>query len=129
MVSARKRTYLIPGHPVPYDRAITTTNTRTGKPMRVHSPRYRRWRSQARLDLYRQGGNYPAAVAVAIEVTADGCHLTVEPATTTRPTRLRGDVDNYAKACLDALQTAGVINDDRQVVALTVRFRPEEASS
>lgn len=128
MLSTRKRTYQIPGQPVPYDRAITTTNHHTGKPMRVHSPRYRGWRSQARLDLFRQGGRYDAAVAVTIEISPTGCRLTIEPATTTRPKGLRGDVDNYAKACLDALQSAEIINDDRQVVSLTVRFATEEAT-
>lgn len=126
MLSARKRTYQIPGQPVPYDRAVTTTNRHTGKPMRIHSTRYRGWRSQARLDLYRQGGRYEGPVAVTIEVTATGCRLTVEPADVARPKGVRGDVDNYAKACLDALQAADIIGDDRQVVHLTVHFPTEE---
>lgn len=32
----------------------------------------------------------------------------------------RGDVDNYAKAALDAMQAAGIIEDDNDVVMLYV---------
>jgi len=35
---------------------------------------------------------------------------------------LRGDVDNYAKLVLDGLEKSGVIENDRQVRALDVRF-------
>jgi Holliday junction resolvase RusA-like endonuclease len=37
-------------------------------------------------------------------------------------TVLRGDVDNYAKTVLDALEKAGTIENDRQVRQLDVRF-------
>jgi len=48
------------------------------------------------------------------------------------PTKLTGDIDNYAKAVLDALEAAGTIADDKAVAELTVRFRPnriEEATA
>jgi Holliday junction resolvase RusA-like endonuclease len=41
--------------------------------------------------------------------------------------KMRGDIDNYAKAILDAAQDAGLFKDDRQVEALTVRFSPVPA--
>jgi Holliday junction resolvase RusA-like endonuclease len=37
-------------------------------------------------------------------------------------TTLRGDVDNYAKTVLDALEKAGAIDNDRQVRRLDVQF-------
>lgn len=41
------------------------------------------------------------------------------------PTGLTGDIDNYAKAVLDALQKAGTIADDKAIAELRIRFRPE----
>lgn len=36
--------------------------------------------------------------------------------------RIRGDADNIAKSCLDALTRGGVLGDDSQVVELSVRM-------
>lgn len=35
---------------------------------------------------------------------------------------LRGDIDNYAKSILDGLQLGEAIENDRQVVLLTIQF-------
>lgn len=37
------------------------------------------------------------------------------------PAKMRGDVDNRAKATLDILKTWGIISDDRHAVAVSVR--------
>lgn len=43
-----------------------------------------------------------------------------------RPKGLQGDLDNYVKAVVDALQKAGVIENNKQVVALSAAFVTEE---
>jgi len=35
---------------------------------------------------------------------------------------VRGDIDNIQKGCLDALQTVGLIDNDRNVHSLSIRF-------
>lgn len=37
------------------------------------------------------------------------------------PTKMRGDVDNRAKAALDVLRVYSIISDDRHAVSVTVR--------
>lgn len=39
---------------------------------------------------------------------------------------LRGDLDNYLKAILDGLQTAGVLRNDKLVRELTIRRVPDD---
>ena len=41
-----------------------------------------------------------------------------------RPKGIRGDLDNYVKAALDAAQDAGWIADDRQITQLVAEFMP-----
>lgn len=42
------------------------------------------------------------------------------------PTRLRGDIDNYAKAVLDGIVKARLIGDDRQIVSLAIKMVKSE---
>ncbi|GEM_PF-3097501 len=114
----------IPGKPVPYDRAVTATSRSTGRPIRVHSARYRGWRRTAAdvVRIMRRRDTWDRPVSVWIGVEADRIEVHVGPHTPTRPRALRGDLDNYAKAVLDALQQGGLIADDRLVETLTVTF-------
>lgn len=45
-------------------------------------------------------------------------HIQVELRERTRTSKLRGDVDNYAKLVLDALQKSHLLADDKQVVRI-----------
>lgn len=68
-----------------------------------------------------------AELAVDVDVFADRVDVRVaalDALDRRRPDGLSGDVDNYAKAVLDALQAAGTMKDDVQVAELRVRFRP-----
>ena len=117
--------------PVPYTRAVTTVSRTTGKPIRVHSDRYRSWRSTARdtFAILRRGRTIDGPVALNLEVHPDQLvaeFVAVGP--DTRPAGLRGDLDNYIKAVLDAAQSGGLLVDDRHVVAITARFVDSEGS-
>lgn len=66
---------------------------------RVKTQDYRRWAQVAHADLRRQKPpRFTGRVGVQIRL----------------PMATRGDVDNRAKAVLDALQSAGVVVNDRQ---------------
>ena len=113
----------LPGRPVPYDRAVTAVNRRTGRPMRVHSQRYRDWRSTAaEAAWFAARTTWTVPVGVWVGVEPDRVEVVITPHTTTRPKGIRGDIDNYGKAVLDALQQGGVLADDRLVETLTVTF-------
>ncbi len=113
----------MPGRPVPYDRAVSAINRRTGRPMRVHSQRYRDWRTvAAQAARYAARTTWADPVGVWVGVEADRVEVVITPHTATRPKGVRGDIDNYAKSVLDALQQGGVLADDRLVETLTVTF-------
>lgn len=72
-------------------------------------------------------------VVAEIVVESDAIYVSIAPweGERMRPKHIRGDIDNYTKAVLDAIQrsgrqpfAAGPINDDRDVIAVTTRFRP-----
>ncbi|WP_167507045.1 MULTISPECIES: RusA family crossover junction endodeoxyribonuclease [unclassified Mesorhizobium] len=97
----------------------------------MHYPKYyTAWKKQAEADLRKQvTTQYTGRVSVCIECTE------APPASDSkrrREERLesgwpRGDVDNLAKAILDAMTAAGVWLDDAQVVELTCRKRYGDA--
>lgn len=116
----------IPGPPVPQGRARIAA---TGH--HIMAPKSRVWRAGAVLVLRAaRQGRAPIDQLCKVQVTA------VVPRPQQRPTRtppdvwkLHGripagnaaDVDNYAKAALDAAQDAGWLADDHLVVELVVR--------
>lgn len=73
---------------------------------RTKSPAYRKWLEHAgwEIRLQKQG-----CIGAGFE-----CEITL-------PLTTRGDIDNRAKATLDALTRFGVIRDDRDCRSLTVR--------
>jgi len=105
----------IPGKVVPKARPRVTANG-TYLP-----PRYRTWRNQAEVEIYRQVSelnlevNLPIQKA-AISISFCGKH------------RTNSDLDNLAGACLDALTLngAGVLQDDRLscIPKLTIEYVP-----
>lgn len=67
----------------------------------------------------------PVSVSIALGPASFTIHIT--PLTDMRSeTRLRGDVDNYAKAVLDLLMDTEVLADDREVHLLSVGFYGED---
>ncbi|TPL94791.1 RusA family crossover junction endodeoxyribonuclease [Mesorhizobium sp. B2-3-10] len=97
----------------------------------VHYPKtYTAWKKQAEADIRRLAtAHYAGRVCVVIEC------VECPPRSDThkrREERLqsgwpRGDVDNLAKAVLDAMTQAGVWGDDTQVVTLTCSKRYGES--
>lgn len=108
--------FYLPGKVVPKARPRVTTNG-TYLP-----PRYRTWRNQAEVEIYRQaselnlGAKLPIQKA-AISISFCGKH------------RTNSDLDNLAGACLDALTLngAGVLQDDRLscIPKLTIEYIPD----
>lgn len=76
----------------------------------LKSEKYRQWLKDSVADIHLAGEwkHEPIATMVKMEIT-------VHP----KDKRLR-DIDNYAKACADLMEAAGVIIDDRQIVKLTI---------
>lgn len=114
----------IPGRPVPWARTATVG----GK--RVNPEGYRNWRAHAAdfLAAAARWRSFPEGreVAVTIDVHPDGVRVSaaaLDP-DDRRRRELRGDIDNYCKSVLDAMQAAGVFADDRVVADLHVRFNP-----
>lgn len=121
----------IPGVPVPFGRPVSVPDREhEGRTIRVNPQRYRGWRHYAADVLRLRSGRarYTGEVAVTVDVYPDRVRVGIaelDRDDRRRPKHLRGDLDNYGKAVLDALQTSGVIVDDRQAAALTVVFHPE----
>lgn len=137
----------IPGKPIPYPRS-------GGSGARRYTPGpFRDWIELAAKAIAETEGvelGISTPVAVEVVVSLSGVHVDLEilgrrggDSTSTslwidlansapfeRPKGLRGDLDNYAKAVLDALQwrdenpiaPPGWIIDDRQVVVLVAWF-------
>lgn len=122
----RRAWFALPGRPVPYSRTTTATGP-GGAHRRILPARYRDWRTKAAgvFNLTRRGRTFDGPVAIDVVVFADRILTRITAVDTRRPTNVRGDLDNYAKAVLDAAQSGNVIANDRQVVALTARFADE----
>ena len=99
----------------------------------VHNPAdYTAWKTafgflaleQTRIAL-RNGQPMPSAAApveLRITLTPTTVQVTIVETALTRPAKVTGDLDNYAKAISDALQDCGIILNDRQVQRLIVEF-------
>jgi len=66
-------------------------------------------------------GNYIGPCQIAIGLWPDAIDINITP-TDAQRNGLRGDIDNIYKGIADALETAGVIENDRDVHSLVVRF-------
>lgn len=82
---------------------------------KYHTPRGRQFREESADDIRRQLGDTPpimGRVAVLLELTA--------------PDKRKRDIDNHAKAVLDAIEAAGVLANDEQVDELRIVRRGVE---
>lgn len=90
-------------------------------------PEYRVWKEQAALLLSQALRNaeipcYEGPIRLSILLYRDAFRLTITPAESDSKSGFRGDIDNYAKAIMDACEAGRVFENDRQVTHLTVRF-------
>lgn len=107
----------IPGFPIAFARPGQTPGGRRYTPAS-----YAEWKQKAVAHMRlvnrvpRIGiGPVRAVITVHSDMLAISLEATEEP---TRPKGIRGDLDNYVKAALDAAQDAAWITDDRQVTQL-----------
>lgn len=109
-------TYTIPLTPVPASRRQVPLS---GKP--YYPKAYAYWRDAAAAYLPTLAAPVLGLCKVLIEVVCK------RPQTTTADTPT-GDVNNYAKAALDAISAAGIWSDDKQVRTLAIEKRYAEPS-
>ncbi len=97
--------------PLPTTNRNMIVHPKGGRPMVVKTPKAKQWMEQA-VWLMRDFRNKQMArsiderVAVCVDIYRRS---------------ESGDIDNYAKGILDALQASGIIKNDRLVVELTLR--------
>lgn len=124
----------IPIRPRPFDRTGAEVTTARGNRIRVNSAHYRDFKKNAAEAIAAHGRYRPliGAVALDLELSADGFHIraAVLEGQELRRTEsgLTGDTDNYAKAILDAMQLAGTLRNDSQVVDLAARLIPRSVN-
>ena len=110
----------IPGKPVPFMR---TGSSRSGH--RYSIPEYREWKEMAGWVMAAESERITSgAIEVDITVQPDGLWVAVTKVDEDHRAfkrGLRGDLDNYGKAVLDAANGI-MFTDDRQVVRLSERF-------
>ncbi len=95
---------------------VPASRPRVSKFGTYYSATYKNWKKDAARFFPQAPEALQGPLAVELEVV---CKRPKKP-TTTIPT---GDVDNYAKAALDAVNDAKLWEDDKQVVSLTVSKR------
>ena len=112
---------VIPLKPMAYRRQRVT------KAGQVYPDRdYQRWKQEfAMLWRFNTRRKPPTVSPVSLTITilSDSVEVSVNDVADRglRPRGIRGDIDNYAKAVMDALNGI-VYDDDRRVVELVVRF-------
>lgn len=88
---------------------------------------YQAWREEAIMrlrnawKLMKERRSLGPQVALSIELSPKKATLHIGPAKAERNS-LRGDLDNYAKALMDVIVDAGILDDDARVTELEVRF-------
>lgn len=115
-----RRTFTILGEPVGEGRGRAV---RRGAHVRVHAaPKSAQWRALAAQQMASEHDAEPIGGCVHVEIEAVMRRPKLpKKAGTGRLIRpVKPDVDNIAKAALDAVVQAGVLNDDCQVVRLVV---------
>lgn len=92
-------------------------------------PDYRLWLEQAAILLrsaWKKAGqttlDHDQHTRVDLTLYPDRFEVTITDSQHERSGTLRGDIDNYAKAVLDALQGANVFANDKQVTELNAKF-------
>jgi len=100
-------TYTILGRPISVNAARAAVKVR-GKLRLITTAKARKWKEVATWELKSQRLNAPTITGP--------CEARI---VLYLPTRA-GDADNYVKLVLDAVQSAGIIENDRQVMSLTV---------
>lgn len=88
-----------------------------GRSPRVTSHRgFRSWVADAAVALRGQAGRFtPLTRNIEVRIELIGFSY-------------RGDIDNVAKAAVDALEKSGIIQNDNRVEKLTVERRPKDKS-
>jgi Holliday junction resolvase RusA-like endonuclease len=115
----------IKGRPIAWARAADRQGGRyTPEP-------YRSWKGTAAevIAFMARFGTMPREVSVLVDVYSNCIEVkaqSLDLGDERRPKGITGDIDNYAKAVLDAMQASGVLEDDVAVAELHIRFRPEE---
>jgi crossover junction endodeoxyribonuclease RusA len=109
----RKHSQFIEGKPTPKGRPRMT---KTGH---VYTPESTR-RAEAAVRAAYSGPKFEGLVSVILSISKDGVGLEIHELTPDNKSDLRGDLDNYAKTVLDALN--GVAwEDDKQVTQINMR--------
>ena len=76
----------------------------------------------AELALARQWPHDPVSGPIRVEITMDNeaVHVLIEPCEEHGSSKLRGDIDNYSKLVMEALNGVAWV-DDKQIVTLIIR--------
>ena len=109
----RKVTFTLPFAPRVKERPRMTRRGRAFTPKKtlVAEAEIAEW-----IDKHVRAKPYTGAVGVTIRFRKDDIKVTVTERK--RLSKLRGDVDNYAKLVMDALQKSHLLGDDKQVVRI-----------
>ena len=116
--SSRRFRCVVNADPVPQARPRVVR--KNGKVLRYYPKRNVEWRKKvmsAVASEMRDGSTEPVTYQCAVLLQI----FKKEPRTKTERSIPLGDVDNYAKAILDAMQSAGLLVDDKLVMDLRVQ--------